>query len=208
MIEDEVATEVELRSAPSQSRARVIRNFTSVFSGKVRSSWKVLCRELSLLIFLLQTNNTRHSRSLQLAARTSLGSSSVHRLLLEKFGRTNIQPDMRSPVGVSATVQVGHRDLTEHEDPEEDDGDALVRYVEAVPGQNFEVRAHLHHNFLYRHDDINIVVWIDGKWTASQVLTRNSTDAHFRGARRTVRGQSYLQRFCFAELKTSRFTQN
>ena len=113
---------------------------------------------------------------------------------------------MRSPVGVSATVQVGNRDLTEHEDPEEDDGDALVRYIEAVPGQNFEVRAHLHHNFLYRHDDIEIVIWIDGKWVTGRVLTRKSTDAHFEGSRMIVRGQAYQQRFCFAELKTSKFT--
>lgn len=113
---------------------------------------------------------------------------------------------MRSPIGVSATVQVGNRDLTEHEDPEEDDGDALVRYIEAVPGQNFEVRAHLHHNFLYRHDDIEIWVWVDGKRTTGLVLARKSTDAHFQGARSTVRGQSFLQRFRFAELKTSRFT--
>ncbi|KAK5740393.1 hypothetical protein LTR17_004656 [Elasticomyces elasticus] len=108
--------------------------------------------------------------------------------------------------GLHVTIAVQGIDLTEHiVSEEEEDAETGKRYVQAMPGAQFNVSIRFGDGFLYPSDDIEATVYLDGQ------RVRGTCPAHRNNGQSTVighyrsfqDGQWTRQRFEFAELQTS-----
>ena len=113
--------------------------------------------------------------------------------------------------GVEVCLRVNGGALHEYDD-EDDEGQTelkSLKYVEAISGSNFAVSFNADGSQLsgdVKKDHVECAIFLDGKWMCGKILDVYRSPVYYTditGRSGTVNGQHVLQRFTFAELKTS-----
>lgn len=114
--------------------------------------------------------------------------------------------------GLVVKLRVEGKDLEEYSDENcetdsAEDDSRTVRYVEAVTGAHFSIELRLLNDFLYKYDDVQSLVTLDGKLLENSVY-RADPSQHY--VRRSIKGLArhantgwQLEKFTFADLETS-----
>lgn len=115
--------------------------------------------------------------------------------------------------GLDIALSVDGADLKEFDDGEsESDGQGPINsaasFVEAVPGGNFAVEFRTDVAFPWRHNDLELAVYLDGVYASGKVMYPR---AHAGGYNPTTvlgrievhNGRSFHRKFAFADLTTS-----
>ncbi|THX60033.1 hypothetical protein D6D06_01596 [Aureobasidium pullulans] len=83
---------------------------------------------------------------------------------------------LHSLPGVEITVVVDGEDLHEYQDTDmEDEENTVTKYVEAVTGANFAIKACVSQQFKYEGDCLNIRVAVDGLFVSSPLIEPGDT---------------------------------
>lgn len=114
--------------------------------------------------------------------------------------------------GLTVKLRVNGNDLTEYDQGDQDGGEpnTSVCYVEAVPGANFSIELRAQQRFPYRSYYIRSAVKLDGVAAQSTIYSPDYANEIMRRSEAGVYNggpnSGTLERFTFAELKTSKQT--
>jgi hypothetical protein len=109
--------------------------------------------------------------------------------------------------GLRVEVFVNGKALQEYDDDETAPPKTITKYIEAVTGQNFEIRYSFIKPFPTRHS-VKVKIELDGKVMEGVVFSKRkilvATDRTSKGAYSSVDGKAFISKYRFSEIAIGR----
>lgn len=106
---------------------------------------------------------------------------------------------------IQAKIIVNRQPLQEHEDEEVEDEnpDAVVKYIEATSGAKFGINIIVPMSYRFSSDALLFEISLDGSYVTSEILPRRPRpwDVTFSGLETPNADEHYLRPFMFSEIK-------